>query len=128
MPALGKSVSCLGWLSPMPTSPALSLPQAYSWGLSVACRGGECSRTGSALGQYMEHGWKPLAGIPVPDPRHVPTPSCLLAFSFPFAKRFLGAVVGWRVHPSGRRDLTLLCLREQWRAAAWASPSSVPLC
>lgn len=125
MPALGKSVSRRGWLRPMPAPPAPSLPWADSRGLSLARREGEGSGAGSALGQDVAHGWKPLAGIPVPNLITFPTLSCLLAFSFPFAKRFLG---GWRVPPSWRGGLTLLCPRERWRAAAWASPSFVPLC
>lgn len=68
VPALGKSVSRLGRLGPLPTPPALSLPQANSRGLLLACRGGEHSGAGSALRQDVGHGWKHPAGIPVPNP------------------------------------------------------------
>lgn len=128
VPALGKSVSHLGWLGPLPSPPALSLPQANSRGLSLVCGEGECSGAGSALGQDLGQRLETPSWDPGAKPHHVPTPSCLLTFSFPFAKRFLGAVGGWRVQPLGRGDLTLLCPRERWRAAAWASPSFVPLC
>lgn len=121
VPALGKSLSHLGWLGPLPTSAVQSLPRASGQGLSLACREDKHSWAGSALGQDVRHIWDPSA-----NPHHAPTPWCLLTFSFPLAKRSVGAVGHWQVQPSG--CLTLLCPREQWRAAAWASPSSVPPC
>lgn len=90
VPALGKSVSHLGWLGPLPTPPAPSLPQASSRGLSLACGEGECGGAGSALGQDVGHGWKPPAGIPVPNPITSPHHHVFSLSPFPLQRGFWG--------------------------------------
>lgn len=66
-----------------------------------------------------------LAGIPVPNP--ITSPHHRLTHSSPSQRVFWGhgGLVGAAF---GVLGLTLLCPREQWRAAAWASPNSVLLC
>lgn len=114
MPALGKSVSHPGWLSPLPTSP----------GALASVQEGEQSGAGSAVGQDMGHGWKPPAGISVPNPVTSPHHHVFSFSPSPLQRGFRGA--GGLVGAHGA--LMLFCPREQWRAAAWASPSFVLLC
>lgn len=69
----------------------------------------------------------PLAGIPVPDPITSPHHH-VFSLALTLHKEFSGVTGGLVGAAFGVLVLTLLCPREQWRAAAWASPSSVLLC
>lgn len=72
-------------------------------------------------------GWKSPSWGPSARPYHIPTLSCHLTYSS-LSQRVSwghGGLVGTAF---GVLGLTLLCPREQWRAAAWASPNSVLLC
>lgn len=112
MPALGKSIS-----EPLAVPPALSLP--WHTGLEVQW-GRICSGAGRG------DGWKPRDWDPSARPHHIPPP-CLLTCSSPSQGVFWGHG-GLAGAAFGVLVLTVLCPREQWRAAAWASPNSVLLC
>lgn len=83
---------------------------------------------GQGLLQGRTWGWLevPWLGSQCQTLSH-PTPSCHLTCSSPSQRVFWGhgGLVGAAF---GVLGLTLLCPREQWRAAAWASPNSVLLC
>lgn len=120
MPALGKSMSHPGWLSPLPTSP----------GALASVQEGEHSGAGSAVGQGLLWGrtWgmagSPQLGFQCQTLSH---PHTIMSshFLLPLCKEDSGEQGGLT---GAHGALMLFCPREQWRAAAWASPSFVLLC